>query len=157
MSSAVIRPARPEDEATVRALVCDAYSHYVARLGREPGPMADNYEARIAAGQVWVLYTPGVPELAGIVVLEARDRQFLLDNIAVAPACQGRGYGGVLMRFAEERAMTLGYDTVVLYTHVLMTENIALYKKLGFVETGRVSEKGFDRVYMAKSLTGAGT
>jgi hypothetical protein len=33
-----------------------------------------------------------------------------------------------------------------------MTENIALYTRIGFVETRRISEKGFDRVYMTKQL-----
>jgi glutathione S-transferase len=33
-----------------------------------------------------------------------------------------------------------------------MTENIALYRRAGYVETHRVSEKGFDRVYMTKRL-----
>ena len=33
-----------------------------------------------------------------------------------------------------------------------MTENIALYLRIGFVETRRVSEKGYDRVYMTKQL-----
>jgi len=33
-----------------------------------------------------------------------------------------------------------------------MTENIALYRRIGYSETGRVNEKGFDRVYMAKRL-----
>ena len=32
-----------------------------------------------------------------------------------------------------------------------MTENLALYRRLGFHETGRISEKGYDRVYMAKA------
>jgi hypothetical protein len=34
-----------------------------------------------------------------------------------------------------------------------MHENIALYRRLGFVETHRISEKGYDRVYMTKALT----
>jgi ribosomal protein S18 acetylase RimI-like enzyme len=33
-----------------------------------------------------------------------------------------------------------------------MTENIALYERLGFRQTGRISEKGFERVYMANTL-----
>lgn len=41
-----------------------------------------------------------------------------------------------------------------LYTNVLMTENLALYGRLGFRETGRVSEKGYERVYMAKAVRG---
>lgn len=37
---------------------------------------------------------------------------------------------------------------------MLMTENLALYGRLGFCETGRVSEKGYERVYMAKATAG---
>jgi hypothetical protein len=36
-----------------------------------------------------------------------------------------------------------------------MVENIALYRRLGFVETSRVHEKGFARVYMTKRLSTA--
>ena len=46
-----------------------------------------------------------------------------------------------------------GFSVLRLYTHVLMTENIALYVRLGFVETARVTEKGFERVYTEKALT----
>ena len=35
-----------------------------------------------------------------------------------------------------------------------MTENIALYTRLGFVETGRGQEAGYDRVFMTKRLDG---
>ena len=34
----------------------------------------------------------------------------------------------------------------------MMTENIALYARLGYAETHRAEEKGFRRVYMAKPL-----
>jgi hypothetical protein len=37
-----------------------------------------------------------------------------------------------------------------------MTENIALYTRIGFVETHRISEKGYDRVYMTKQLNNSG-
>jgi hypothetical protein len=33
-----------------------------------------------------------------------------------------------------------------------MHENIALYQRIGFVETHRVSEKGYARVYMTKRV-----
>jgi ribosomal protein S18 acetylase RimI-like enzyme len=148
-----IRLATSADEPAIRNLVHAAYRHYIARMGREPGPMGDDYAARIAAGQAWVLVTAAT--IAGLVVIEADGETFLLDNIAVSPSCQGQGHGRVLMAFVEAQARAQGYETVRLYTHVTMTENIALYKKLGFVETGRVSEKGFDRVYMAKALSPA--
>jgi ribosomal protein S18 acetylase RimI-like enzyme len=145
-----IRLATPDDEGAIRRIVDDAYRHYIARIGREPGPMGDDYGARIAAGETWVLDVAG--KIAGLIVLEEAGGKFLLDNIAVSPEFQGRGCGRVLMEFAENRARAGGFGEVQLYTHVMMTENIALYLRLGFVETGRVSEKGFDRVYMAKAL-----
>ena len=51
----IIRPARPEDAATVSEIVMAAYQRHVPVIGRPPGPMNDDYDTRIAAGQVWVL------------------------------------------------------------------------------------------------------
>lgn len=146
----MIRPALANEAAAVRDVVHAAYAHYVARIGRPPGPMLDDYAQRIAASQVWVL--EDASRIAGILVLEERADSFLLDNIAVRPDCQGSGYGRTLMAFAEAEARRRGWRAIVLYTHSLMIENQALYRRLGYVETGRVTEKGFDRVYMAKPL-----
>ena len=146
----MIRSARPDDEPSVRRIVFDAYSHYIERIGREPGPMGDDYAARIDAGQVWVAEEGG--EIAGLVVIEHEGDSVLLDNIAVSPHFQGQGHGRALMEFVEARARADGATSLRLYTHIKMTENIALYVKIGFVETGRVREHGFDRVYMTKSL-----
>jgi ribosomal protein S18 acetylase RimI-like enzyme len=147
----MIRPADAIDTDAVRALVRRAYAHYVIRLGREPGPMRDDYAQRIADGQVWVLEEAG--ELIGVVVLSERPESFLLQNVAVAPAGQGKGYGRRLITFAEQEAKRRGRDELQLYTHVLMVENIALYQHLGFREIGRIQEQGFDRVYMAKPVS----
>ncbi len=93
--------------------------------------------------------------LAGVLVLEdAGDGTLLVDNVAVAPSAQGKGLGRALIAFAEAEAQRRGLCEVRLYTNVLMTENLALYGRLGFRETGRVSEKGYERVYMAKAAAG---
>ena len=144
----MIRPATIDEAETVRALVRHAYQHYVERIGREPGPMGDEYRQRIAAGQVWVLEEHGA--IVGIVVITERADGILLQNVAVAPEAQGKGYGRQLIAFAEAEARRRGHDELRLYTHVLMVENIALYQRLGFHEIGRIHEHGFDRVYMAK-------
>jgi ribosomal protein S18 acetylase RimI-like enzyme len=146
----VIRPAIAGEADAVHAVVDAAYRHYIARIGKPPGPMLDDYARRIADGQVWVLDDAGT--IAGILVLEPADDALLLDNIAVAPDRQGQGSGRSLIAFAEAEARRRGYAELRLYTHVMMTENIALYRRVGFVETHRVSEKGFDRVYMSKAL-----
>lgn len=146
----MIRPARPDEAEIVRDIVHAAYRHYIARIGKPPGPMLDDYARRVADDQAWVLEEAG--NITGVLVLEQTGQGFLLDNIAVAPCAQGGGRGRTLIAFAEAEARRRGFGEIRLYTHALMTENLALYKRLGFVETARITEKGFDRVYMTKPL-----
>jgi GNAT superfamily N-acetyltransferase len=146
----MIRAARPDDADTVREVVHAAYHHYIGRIGKPPGPMLDDYAQRIADGQAWVLDDAG--RITGILVLEETPGGLLLDNIAVLPDQQGKGVGRTILEFAETEARRRGYPVISLYTHELMTENIALYTRIGYVETRRVTEKGYDRVYMTKRL-----
>jgi ribosomal protein S18 acetylase RimI-like enzyme len=151
----MIRLAGPEDRPGVEAVVAAAYRHYIARIGAKPGPMLDDYAQLIVEGRVHVLEeepSAGSTAIVGVLVLVPEDAAMLLDNIAIDPQAQGRGYGRRLMLFAEETAREAGYASIRLYTHVLMHENIALYTRAGFVETHRGREKGFERVYMTKSL-----
>jgi ribosomal protein S18 acetylase RimI-like enzyme len=148
----MIRLARADEADAVRDVVHAAYQHYVARIGKPPGPMLDDYAKRIADGQAWVLEEAG--RIAGILVLEETATGLLLDNIAVRPEYQGHGIGRALLEFAEAEARRRGFRAIDLYTHELMTENIALYSRIGYVETRRISEKGYDRVYMTKAVVG---
>ncbi len=147
----MIRFARADEADAVRDVVHAAYQHYIARIGKPPGPMLDDYAQRIADGQVWVLEKTG--SIAGILVLEESPTSLLLDNIAARPEYQGQGVGRALMAFAEAEARRRGFRAIDLYTHVLMTENIALYSRIGYVETRRMTEKGYDRVYMTKAVS----
>jgi ribosomal protein S18 acetylase RimI-like enzyme len=147
----MIRPARPADRAAVEAIVAAAYAIYIARIGKEPGPMLDDYGRLIEAGAVSVLEQPA-GTIAALIILVEKPDHLLLDNIAVDPQRQGQGLGRRLIAFAESEARRLGHRELRLYTHVTMTENIALYRHLGFVKTGRGREDGYDRVFMAKPL-----
>jgi GNAT superfamily N-acetyltransferase len=146
----MIRPAVPADQAEVEQIVRDAYTPYIARIGKEPGPMRDDYAAQIAAGTVSVAEVDGA--IGGLIVLIEEQDHLLLDNIAVAPDLQGRGVGGALMRFADAEAGRRGFAELRLYTHVLMTENIQRYLRLGWQETHRATVNGYDRVYMLKRV-----
>jgi ribosomal protein S18 acetylase RimI-like enzyme len=75
--------------------------------------------------------------------------------VAVHPAYQGQGIGRRLLQLAEVEALRQGFAHIDLYTHERMTENIALYQRLGYVETARRTEKGYQRVYMRKTLSQA--
>ena len=134
----------------MRALVRAAYAHYVPLLGREPAPMVDDYAARIAAGQAWLLEED--EQLIGALVLEDSDAGLLLDNIAVAQTARGKGHGRAMMAFAEAETRRRGHARLWLYTNEKMVGNIALYTSLGFRETHRETQAGFSRVFMEKHL-----
>lgn len=118
----MIRPATRDEAPVIAAIVDAAYGHYVARIGRKPMPMIDDYDRRVADGQAWVLLESG--QIVGILVLENKADGFLLDNIAIRPDRQGEGHGRRLIAFAEAEARAHGYRSIVLYTNVRMTENI---------------------------------
>ncbi len=112
--------------------------------------MLDDYAAVIAKHRVFVLGEAGA--VIGALVLIRQAGGLLLDNVAVHPDHQGRGLGRRLIDFAEAEARRQGYAALDLYTHEAMTENIAMYRALGYAETGRRVEHGYLRVYMRKPL-----
>jgi len=146
----MIRLAQPGDRAAVETIVREAYSVYLARMDKPPGPMLDDYAALIRASAVSVIDEGG--DIDAIIVLLPQADHLLLDNIAVRPDRQGTGLGRRLIVFAETEARRLGFAELRLYTHQTMVENIALYTRRGFVETGRGREAGYDRVFMTKRL-----
>ncbi len=145
-----IRRAKLKDVDQVTACVTIAYQPYLTRIGQPPGPMLDNYAEVIKNHAVWVIEDG--ESIVGLIVLIDKEEELLLDNIAVRPDYQGRGIGGRLMRFVEKQANKQGFKTIILYTHEKMVENIAMYQKLGYVETERRFERGLHRVYMKKTL-----
>jgi len=147
-----IRRADAAEAAAVAALVERAYAPWVAVIGRRPAPMDDDYGVRCAAGQAFILERDGAR--AAVIVLEDAADHLWLDNVAVDPRWQGKGLGRALLDFAEEEARRRGFAEVRLLTHQKMLSNIALYGRLGYVETGRRVEEGFARVFMAKRIAG---
>ena len=148
MTEFKISRATVDDAEAMRRCVRSAYRHYVDRIGKEPGPMLDDYASRVENDEAYVVRSGGT--VIGVLVLIVEAERLLLDNVAVDPGFSGRGLGKALVRFAEERALQLGFDEIELYTHELMTENIEMYQRWGYRITRRVSEKGYDRIYMAK-------
>ena len=145
-----IRAATAVDVPAIADIVDQAYRYYIDRIGKPPGPMLDDYAARVSEGTVWVLEEEAV--IAAIIVLLPAPHYLLLDNIAVSPARQGLGLGRRLLTFAEAEALRRGYREIRLYTHQTMVENQRLYASIGYQETGRGTEAGFDRVFMRKPL-----
>ena len=149
-NSSNIRRAGPADAAAVAACVRAAYRHYVPRIGKQPGPMLVDYADAVARHQVWLI--PHGKDCAAALVLVPETDYLQLDNIAVDPRHQGRGLGRALLALAETEAARQGYAELRLYTHARMTENIAMYARLGWQETGRGAQDGYDRVFFRKRV-----
>jgi ribosomal protein S18 acetylase RimI-like enzyme len=152
MDESRIRAATAADVPAITDIVDQAYRHYVDRMGKPPGPMLDDYAARVLEGVVWVLEEGAA--VAGIIVLLPMADYLLLDNVAVSTARQSLGLGRRLLAFAEAEASRRGYHEIRLYTHQTMVENQRLYASIGYEETGRGTEAGYDRVFMRKQLRG---
>ncbi|KAK6822522.1 acetyltransferase [Apiospora arundinis] len=128
----VIRATR-EHVPAIRAMVQAAYSKYVERIGRPPAPMLADYEKILDEGvqEVWVLVlqitsveaipsslppqfcrrAEGSPPALGSIIVAPDSHcaaAIKVNNLVVDPDSQGKGYGRVLMGFAEELARTRG-------------------------------------------------
>ena len=106
-----IRPAQLEDAAAVTACVAAAYAQYVARIGKPPAPMLDDYAELIRQHKVFVL-THG-ENVIGVLVLIENEQSLLLDNIAVHPDHQGKGWGRKLIKLAEAQTLRLGFSSII--------------------------------------------
>lgn len=145
-----VRLARADEWQAIQACVEAAYAKYVPRMGMKPAPMLADYPALIARNEVYVIAAPA--GVHGVLVIEPRDDHLFIENLAVRPGDQGRGYGFRLLQFAEARARAAGLPELRLYTHEVMTENLPYYARFGFEETGRRTEDGYNRVFMRKRL-----
>jgi GNAT superfamily N-acetyltransferase len=145
-----IRRAVADDAAVIATITDAAYRMYVPRLGRKPQPMTADYHQLLAEHPIWLLEIDHQP--AGVLVLIHEPQALLVYSVAVSPPYQKRGFGRQLLAWAEQEARRTGYQHIRLYTNALMEENIARYRRLGYVETGREPYQGLTLVHMAKAL-----
>ncbi len=142
-----IRKAVNSDAPALTACMQAAYAIYTPRLGNKNlPPLVVNYTDEIRDYPVYVAESDGV--LVGGLILMPEEKYMTIANVAVHPNYHGKGFGRSLMKFGEKEALRWGYSQLRLATHVLLTENIALYSYLGWAQTGRDEE----RIYMSKTL-----
>ncbi len=148
--TADIRRAAPADAQAIRELTRAAYARWVPVIGREPKPMAADYDAAVRHHLIDLLHVGG--ELVALIETILAADHLLIENVAVAPAVQGRGYGRTLMAHAEQLAISLGYDEIRLYTNKLFDANVRLYHQLGYQVDREEAFAGGIVVHMRKKL-----
>jgi ribosomal protein S18 acetylase RimI-like enzyme len=144
--SVSVRVARAGEASEIRRIARAAYSKYIPRIGREPAPMAADYEADIAARRAVVIEAD--EKLRGYMVAWPEGDAYFIENIGIEPQHQASGLGRRLIDHAVAEARRAGLSALSLYTNEAMTENLAMYAHIGFLETHRLDEHGFRRVYM---------
>ena len=145
-----LRRATAADLPAIKAIIGAAYAKYLTRMDKRPAPMFRDYGPSVEDGTTWVAGSP----VMAVLTLYPREDHLLVENIAIHPDAQGRGLGRALLGFAEQEAARRGFTRMALVTHEAMTENQAIYGRLGYTEVDRRAEDGYRRIYMEKPLPG---
>jgi ribosomal protein S18 acetylase RimI-like enzyme len=146
----LLRVAGREDAAAIAALTREAYAKWVDVIGREPLPMQVDYTEALQRHRFDLLFVGDA--LAGLIETVADGEFLLIENLAVRPLWQNRGYGGELLRWAESYADQTGLRGLRLYTNQRFTQNIRFYERFGFVTEREAPHGGGVIVYMRKML-----
>jgi GNAT superfamily N-acetyltransferase len=141
-----LRRAEAADAATIRAFVRDAYAKWVPVVGREPRPMTADYDKAVRDHRIELLYLGDT--LAALIETIDEPDSLLIENVAVAPAFQGRGLGRRLLAHAEALAGAAGHSRIRLFTNKLMEANQRLYYGID----GEEAFPGAIAVHMSKPL-----
>ena len=117
-------------------------------MNQTPAPMLADFDHQVPEGIVAVA-TNNI-ELVGYVVFYSVANSMHLENVAVLPSHIGLGIGKQLIQHVEDHAIATGATCVELYTNEMMRKNLAMYPKLGYRETERKTQAGFNRVFFTK-------
>ena len=148
-----IRRAVPADAAAIRELTRSSYAKWIPVIGREPTPMAADYDRAVREHMIDLLFVGA--ELVGLIETVAQEDHLLIANVAVSPAFQERGYGRILLTHAERLAASLGLPEVKLYTNKRFGTNVDLYRRRGYAIDREEPFRGGFLVHMSKRSAAA--
>ena len=151
IDAVTLRTADEADVDAIRTLTREAYSKWVAVIGREPLPMRVDYAAAIKKHRFDLLYADSC--LAAVIETVPEGDFLLIENVAVAPTFQGRGFGKRLLKHAEELAAASGLKGTRLYTNKLFSANLRLYEALGYKIEREEELNGGIAVHMSKACS----
>ncbi len=145
MSEPTLRRATDRDADGLAECIDAAYAVYAGRITDLP-KVSDGIADVIRDHRVWIVEVES--RIVGGIVLVPHDNFMMLQNVAVRPEAAGMGLGRTLIAQAEQDCLDLGLSEIRLSTHIDMPENVAIYSRLGWEETGRSDNK----VFMSKSI-----
>jgi len=150
LGNRTLRRASLVDLPEIEAAQHGAYAKNEVILGVVPIPLQWDYAQVIREHEVWV--ADGLTGIAGVLILEPRADDMLIESVAIATSAQGGGLGNELLEAAEVRARSLGRHTMRLYTGELLDANVQWYRRKGYV-IEQVEQRADRRVvHLVKAL-----
>jgi GNAT superfamily N-acetyltransferase len=86
-------------------------------------------------GRVALAFIEGAP--VGAMFLERKGDALFLSRVSVVPEKRGSGITARMVALAEELARREGVHALTLRVREVLAQNLALFERLGFRETGR--------------------
>jgi ribosomal protein S18 acetylase RimI-like enzyme len=143
-----IRRGVQADADAIAALTREAYAKWVELIGREPLPMTVDYAEAVKSHRFDLLFAG--TDFAALIETVPQGGWLMIENVAVRPAFQRRGYGVRLLRLAETLSVESGLRGTRLYTNQRFTANLGLYASLGYRVEREAPHNGGVTVHMAK-------
>jgi ribosomal protein S18 acetylase RimI-like enzyme len=134
-----VRWAGAADRAAVVKVLQRAFADYDGRLQPPPGALGET-EGSVRAhlkkgGSIALAFIEGAP--VGVLFVERKVDALFLSRVSVVPEKRGSGITARMALLAEELAQREGVRALTLRVREVLAQNLALFERLGFRETGR--------------------
>lgn len=138
------RQARLDEAPDVLAVIHAAFGQYRGSLVPESSAFketAETVQATMAQGGAIVVERDG--RILAATLYEPLDDSLYIGRLAVLPEARRSGVAALLVEAVEAIARARGIPRLTLGVRLALADNIRLFTRLGFRETGRTAHEGF--------------
>lgn len=103
-------------------------------------PDKEKVQVYVSRGSGWIWKEK--EKTIGVLIYVAREKEYEIVDVAVAPTYQGKGIGGKLLETAFQKLSELASSQtrIIIRTGTTSSAALHLYQKMGYVEIGRVKD-----------------
>ena len=126
MAALALREATPARAASIRRICSPRSASAEAEA---------SVRAHLELGPVALAFIEGAP--VGAMFIERKGDALFLSRVSVVPEKRGSGITARMVSLAEDEARREGVHALTLRVREVLAQNLALFQRLGFRETGR--------------------
>lgn len=123
-------PDAPAIAAVLRAAFEEYRPLYTEEAFAATTPAAEQVEARMLQGPVWVATRRG--EIVGTVAAASRGEDFYIRGMGILPSARGLRIGALLLEAIHDTALAGAHRRLILSTTPFLDRAIRLYESFGF-------------------------